>query len=185
MPPFLLELKFLGMGQPNTLFTFFIIRPYTISSSLCVTQEILRRRLSFLLEAVVPDVSHCAHGDGHDSPLPPRKHSLLLYLPTVKETSWQLRCIYNAVRLVLQSLCYISTDLSPLSWKMHPPLSYREKFHLSVCSLEFSGERQTGGILLCETPSILSLSFQTAWVVRAGGEGELMSPKTRFPGSVS
>lgn len=55
-----------------------------------------------------------------------------------------------------------------LSWKIHHTLSYREKFHLNMCSWEFSGERQTGGILLCKKSSIMSLFFQMAWVIRVG-----------------
>lgn len=59
------------MGEPNPVFTLFIIRFYPISSSLYITQEIPCRWLSFLPKAIVLDGSHPAHSVGYDySPSP-------------------------------------------------------------------------------------------------------------------
>lgn len=99
------------------MFTLFLFRFYPVCSSLCITPEIPCRWLGFLPKAIVLDGSHPAHGVGYDCPSSPRKCSLLLDLPIVKETSWQLWCIYNVVQLALPSLCYINTNLSPSAEK--------------------------------------------------------------------
>lgn len=113
------------MGISNSLSLLSSSSGFTPSQALCLSPKKYFVDGSAFCSQLWFWMSHTLHtGLGMTNPCapspvlapPPHTHtkwSLLLYLSIVKETSWQLWCIYDVVQLVLQSLCYINTNLSP------------------------------------------------------------------------
>ena len=126
----------------------------------------------------------------HPSPLQPRaKWSLLLYLSIVKETSWQLWCIYDAVQLVYSHfVTSILIFLLKLENSSH--LELRGEGSTWMCVVwSFQGSDRVEGCFCvrnlseCHSRSRLCALFEL--VERALSPGEQASPKTWFTGNVS